>query len=143
MICDLASLEKCSIETCKTVIINPMEDFRTIKVVLAVSALLQGKGHVNATVNAIISRNHYSFPPSLAQKLNITTLRTYDALAKMIAHSCTQTGLSETFKEVFNFEGSELYLISIPKATGLTFQELLLNLDDGVPVGIYRENHER
>ena len=58
MICDLASLEKCSIETCKTVIINPMEDFRTIKVVLAVSALLQSKGHVNATVNAIISRNH-------------------------------------------------------------------------------------
>ena len=44
----------------------------------------------------------------------------------MIAHACTQPGLSETFKEVFNFEGSDFYLISLPGTEGLSFRELLL-----------------
>ena len=139
-ITDPASLEKCSVETCETIIINPTDDLRTIKAVLAVSALLDEKGVPEISVNAIISKNEYRFPPSLVETNNISTFQTNSILAKMIAHSCTQTGLSEAFKEIFNFEGSEFYLINILGINGITFEELMCSLTGAVPAGILREN---
>ena len=138
-ITDSASLEKCSVETCRTIIISPTDDLRTIKAVLAVSVLLEKKGVPEISVNAIISKDEYRFPPSLAEANNILTLQTNSILAKMIAHSCTQTGLSETFMEVFNFEGSEFYLADVPGIEGMSFEDLMIRLEDAVPVGVYRD----
>ena len=138
-ITDPASLEKCSVETSRTIIISPTNDKRTTKAVLAVSVLLEEKGVPEISVNAIISKNIYRFPPSLAEANNISTLPTNSILAKMIAHSCTQTGLSEAFREVFNFEGSEFYLISLPECAGMTFGELMTRLNYAVPAGYYRD----
>ncbi len=121
-ITDPASIEKCSVETSKSIIVSPTEDQKTIKTVLAVSILLQQINASEVPINAIISKSEYRFPESLARRHNITTLQTNEIIAKMIAHSCTQTGLSETFREVFNFEGSEFYLINIPSITGWTFE---------------------
>lgn len=137
-ITDPASLEKCSVETCRTIIVNPTEDMRTIKAVLAVSALLEEKGVPEISVNAIISKNEHRFPPSIAEANNITTLQTNSILAKMIAHSCTQTGLSEVFREVFNYEGAEFYIIEIDGIGGFTFEEIMLRMNNAVPVGIFR-----
>lgn len=137
-ITDPVSIEKCSVETCKTIIVNPMNDLRTIKTILAVSALLDEKGVPEISVNAIISKTEYRFPPSIAEANNISTLETNRIIAKMIAHSCTQTGLSETFREVFNFEGSEFYLTSIAGIDGVKFENLTVCMAGAVPVGIYR-----
>ncbi len=138
-ITDPSSIEKCSLDTCKTVIISPTEDTRTVKAVLAVTALLQREQIGGVRVNAIVTKDKYRFPPSLAEAHNISTLQTNDILAKMIAHSCTQAGLSETFREVFNFEGSEFYLIEAPEACGWSFEELTASMDRAVPAGIFHE----
>ena len=137
-ITDPSSLEKCSVDTCKTVIVSPTDDMRTIKAVLAVSVLLEEKGVPEISVNAIISKDEYRFPPSIAEANNITTLQTNSILAKMIAHSCTQTGLSEAFREIFNFEGSEFYLNSLPGIDGLTFEDLTVRVIDAIPSGVLR-----
>ena len=139
-ITDPASLEKCSVETCKTIIVSPTDDKRTTKAILAVSALLDEKKVPEKSVNAIISKEIYRFPPSLAEANHISTLPTNSILAKMIAHSCTQTGLSEAFREVFNFEGSEFYLISLYECDGMTFAELMIRLNDAVPAGVFRND---
>ena len=138
-ITDPSSIEKCSVETCKTVIVSPADDIRTIKAVLAVSVLLEEKGVSDISVSAIISKEEYRFPPSLAQANNISALPTNSIIAKMIAHSCTQTGLSQAFRELFNFEGSEFYLISLNGADGLSFKELMERLNHAVPVGALRD----
>ena len=137
-ITDPASLEKCSLETCRTVIVSPTEDMKTIKVILAASALLEEKQAPQISVNAILTRNEYSFPPSLERTHNITTLKTNAILSKMIAHSCTQTGLSETFREIFNFEGSEFYLTGFDGIGGMTFEEIMIRTDRAVPSGVFR-----
>ena len=137
-ITDPASIEKCSVETCKTVIVSPTNDMRTIKAVLAVSTLLEEKGVPEISVNAIIAKNEHKFPQSIAEANNILTLQTNNILAKMIAHSCTPNGLSETFREVFNFEGSEFYLTELSGIHGLDFATLMDITDNAVPVGVYR-----
>ncbi len=138
-ITDPSSLEKCSFETCKTVIISPTDDMRTIKAILAASALLAQKNVPGISVNAIVSKSRYRFPPSIAEANHITTLETNNIIAKIIAHSCTQTGLSEAFREVFRFEGSEFHLVKFQSCVGLTFEEIMLRLNNGVPVGICRD----
>ena len=138
---DPSTLEKLSLSTCRNIIISPTDDFRTTKALLAVSTLIHDTDNKKVRVGAIISKNEYIFPPTIAKKHNVTTLQTNDTIAKIIAHSCTQPGLSETFKEVFNFEGSELYNIDIPNIEDYTFGQLMVSLDQAVPVGINRGRH--
>ncbi|MBR2595981.1 MAG: hypothetical protein IKE06_06610, partial [Solobacterium sp.] len=133
---DPATLEKLSLETCRTIIIAPTDDMRTMKALLAVSTIISSSANENVRVGAIVSRDEYRFPPTLASKHNVTTLQTNDTIAKIIAHSCTQPGLSVVFREVFNFEGSELYTISLPGIEGMRFEQLLLQMDRALPVGI-------
>ena len=139
-ITDPSSIEKCAVQTCRTIIISPTEDMTTVKAVLAVSALLQKLNVAGKQINAIVSRNENRFPLSLTEAHNICTLQTNDIIAKMVAHSCTQTGLSETFREVFNFEGNEFYLSEIEGAAGLSFEELMTRVNYAVPAGIYRDD---
>lgn len=137
---DPASLQRLAIQTCRNAIISPTDDSNTVKMLLAVSSLIQSSKVKNVRVNAIISREEHRFPPTISKKHNVSTLQSNDTLAKIIAHSCTQSGLSKVFTEIFNFEGSELYLNRISEITGMTFSELMYRMDKAVPVGIYR-NH--
>ena len=134
------SIERLSPDTSRTVLIAPTDDNSTIKTLLAVSSLIHSTVANKVRVNAMISKETKKFPESIARKHNITTLQTNDTLAKIIAHSSTQTGLSEVFKEIFNFQNSELYLIDFAHKEGLSFQELLISIDGGVPCGIYRDH---
>ena len=138
-ITDPASLAKCSIDTCKTVIVSPTDDIRTIKAVLAASKVLKKRNVEGIRVNALI-KGEYTFPPSIAEANNISTLPTNYIMATMIAHSCTQNGLSETFKQIFDFNGSEFYLITLPGISGLSFEEVMFRTDGGIPAGVCRNN---
>ena len=133
-ITDPASLEKLSIHTCRSVIISPYNDSVTVRAALAAAALDAG-----VPINAMLYGDGYQFPPTAAQRNRISALHTNDILARIIAHSCTQTGLSTAFREVFDFEGSELYLAQVPEAAGLSFAEVTERLDRAVPVGLRRD----
>ena len=138
---DPCALERCAVSSCRTVIISPTDDFRTAKALLAVSAIINGEG--GARVCAVVSKLAYVFPPSIAEKHHITTLQTHETIARIIAHSCTQPGLADTFREVFNFEGSELYAKQFPDADGRLFADVLLRMDGGVPIGVARNGTVR
>ncbi|MBQ6680082.1 MAG: hypothetical protein IJM76_08705 [Lachnospiraceae bacterium] len=137
---DPKALARCAVTSARSVIISPTDDFSTTKALLAVSSIIHGSENKDVRVGAIVSKEEYSFPPSIAAQHNVTTLKTELVLAKIIAHSCTQPGLSDTFREMFNFEGSELYTVALAGAEGLSFEELMLRTDGGVPVGIADEN---
>ncbi len=134
-IMDPQMLERLAVREARSIIISPTDDKRTTKTLLAVSSIISD-GENGARVGAIMSHEDYAFPKTLAEKHNVTTLQTYETIAKIIAHSCTEPGLSETFREVFNFEGSEMYLSAIPGAKGLRFEELLVRTDGAVPIGV-------
>ena len=136
---DPKSIEKLGITSSRNVLVSPTDDNMTIKILLAVSKLLDETGCKDVRVNAITSKEEFRFPPMLARTHNVITLQSNDTMAKIIAHSCTQTGLSEVFREVFNFQGSELYLVKLKGQTGLTFEQLLRRMDGGVPVGLFHD----
>ena len=136
---DPASLEKLSLASCKHILINPMDDNSTIKVLLAVSLLINSTDNERVRVSALVSRNEHRFPETVAAKHNVTTIQMRNAIARMVAHSCSQTGLSDAFREVFSFEGNEFYYIEKSETYGMSFGELSYRLDNAVPIGILHE----
>lgn len=139
-ITDPVDLEKLAIDTAKDLIIAPLDDERTVKTILAISNVTRSKKISDLRVTAILSNRAYRFPASFLEENRVTSVQTQDAIAKIIAHSCTQTALSQTFKEVFSFDGCEFHVIEVKEDDGLTFEDLMTRIDRAVPVGIYKES---
>ncbi|MCR5607933.1 MAG: hypothetical protein K6G26_02590 [Lachnospiraceae bacterium] len=129
-------LERCSISTCKTVLVSPADNDSTIRTLVAVTRILHEVNDKKITTIAVLSEDEERFPKALCEKYNIILLHTSETIARVIAHSCTQPGLSQTILEMFHFEGSEMHLVSLPEMQGMTFEELLCCIDDASPVGI-------
>jgi len=59
-----------------------------------------------------------------------------DLIARIIAQTCRQSGLSAVYNELFDFCGNEIYVQSVPALTGRTFGEALLGLEGSSLLGI-------
>lgn len=141
---DPASLKKCCIERAQAVIINPMNDIDTVKAILAVSRVLRGDAG-KVRVYSVVSESKYLLPDSFVKENNCTQLLANRILSKVIAHSCTQPGISPTLMEFLDYDGCNLYGIDLPEAEGLTFEDASLRLSGGVLLGfcsngLYRVN---
>lgn len=136
-ITDPKSLSCCALEDAQAVIINSFDDAVVIKSLLAVSKLVHNADH-RVTVVANIDKEENAVPTDVIDP-GIILLNTGAVIARLIAHCCTQPGLSGIFTDVFNFEGSEFYMDSDPALTGKTFSQLTKNLDGAIPAG-YEQN---
>ncbi len=135
-ICDPAELGRLSIPDSLSVVISPMEDSRVIKTVLAVRKVLKENTNNVTVVSASVTQDKYLLS---SRSIPLIMLQTYDILAKILAHSGTQPGLSEAFMEVMSFEGSELYLEAFPEAFGLTFREITERTEGATVIGMERD----
>lgn len=136
---DPVSLENVSLETCRNVLITPMNDKDTAKALFAVSSIINRIDDDSIRVDALITKSRYEFPETFSKKHNVSTVQMHNVIARMIAHSCTQAGLSDTFREVFGFEGNEFHTTFLPQTEGMSFSEASSKMDAAVPIGIIRE----
>lgn len=134
------ALEHCSIETCKSVIINMYDDAETVKILLALAAYIKGKPLTNPELRFIISLqdNQFMEAATIAGEGRTQVIYAKDAISRIIANTCRQHGLSQVLSELFNFTGNELYFEHIPKLAGKTFHEALLRFSNAVLFGLYR-----
>jgi len=59
-----------------------------------------------------------------------------DLIARIIAQTCRQSGLSVVYTELLDFEGDEIYFQAEPGLTGKTFGEALLAYEDSALLGL-------
>ena len=135
-ITNVNNLKCCSIDKAKVVIINALNDNRRIKAVLAVSMLKKMYPDCDVDIFACVTSDKYMLPQNKMDNKNITMLKTDDIMAKMIAHTSTEPGLSVAFKEILNFEGNEIYLEKDNRFYNKTVFELSGCIDNATLVGI-------
>jgi K+/H+ antiporter YhaU regulatory subunit KhtT len=68
----------------------------------------------------------------------IETICLQKTIARIIAHSCLQSGISTIYTELFNFDGDEIYSKKISDAEGLRFDQANLRFVDSTLIGIVR-----
>ena len=133
------ALERCSIETSKSVIINVHDDAETVKVLLALAAYIKDKNLRNTELCFIASLQdkQYVEAANIAGEGRATIIFAKDAIARIISNTCRQHGLSQVLTELFNFSGHEIYFEKVPELTGKTFKDATLSFSNAVAIGLF------
>ncbi|UUM12837.1 hypothetical protein NQU17_04555 [Clostridiaceae bacterium HFYG-1003] len=138
-------LERCSIETCKSIIVNLDEDHEVIRTLLAVSSYLNQETILKEYPN--VRKIHIA--ASIKESVNLSVARIAGQgyadilhfkliISQIMAHTCYQPGLSSVYMELFNFSGDEIYIESFPQLEGLSFLKAQLAFSDSTVIGISR-----
>ena len=131
---DVDAIDMCSVNTCRSVIVNVESDFVTIKCILAVASVLKENDNVHIT--AVIKNSDYHQAAMIASNNRVLLLNFEEIIAKIIARSGSHTGASHVFAELFGFKGSEFYTIPADKKlVGKKIFEVNLYCDNAVFVG--------
>ena len=162
-ICSRKDLQRCSIETCKSVIIAAYNDFETIKSILACTKILNESEHTGNSkayitsviygreneVAARIAGDDHSEDKDLFSVKNdrLELLMMENTVSKIMTHTCRHNGLSQVFTEVFNFTGHEFY-IARPEtneklyamARGKTIRQINRLLPKAIAFGIIQKD---
>jgi voltage-gated potassium channel Kch len=109
-------LNRASLETCKSIIINQNDDFSVIKVILAAVNYLKVKNAFDneSHITAMIHNRENLDAARIAGEGKAEVLYFKDALSRIIAHTCRQPGLSLVLTEFFDMEGMNSILNTSP-----------------------------
>lgn len=118
---------------------NCFDNNRTIQSILAVRNVLR-EVDKNVQIIASVTNDTYLLPSKMRKDERIIMLQTNDMIARTIAHSCTQPGISRLFQSVFSFEGMEFYYGKFEKIWNRSFKEIMNQTDYAIPIGIYRND---
>jgi len=140
-------LDRCSIETSKSVIINLSEDYQVIRTILAVSTYLtdekikkqfpESQGiHISASIN---EQNNIDVARIAGQGF-AEILHFKSIISRIMAHVSYQPGLSSIYTDLFNFSGNEIYIEPFPQFINRTFHDAILSFPDSTVIGIFRKN---
>ena len=138
---EAAALRRCSLETCKSVMVNVHDDAETVKVILALTASLKDKQlrYPDLKYVAFVQNTQYMESAMIAGEGRARVFHIKSAIARIIANTCRQHGLSQVLTDLFGFSGDELYFETIPQLTGKTFKEALMCFSNAVVFGLYKE----
>jgi ion channel POLLUX/CASTOR len=131
-------LDRASLETSKSIIINQDNDFSVIKVILATVNYLKSKNafHKNSHITSIIYNKANLDAAKIAGEGKAEVLFFKDALSRIIAHTCQQPGLSLVLTEFFDFAGDEFYFENFPELSNKAFGDILNLFERSTVVGL-------
>jgi Trk K+ transport system NAD-binding subunit len=135
---NIDDLRMCSLEKCRSIIITSDDDHDSLKSVLAITKILNKCDNPRAHMTVTVSNERNACAMRIAGDGRIETICLQKTIARIIAHSCLQSGISTIYTELFNFDGDEIYSKKISDAEGLRFDQANLRFVDSTLIGIVR-----
>ncbi len=138
-ITDVHMLKQCSVERCRSVIINESRDFITTKAILTLNNYFSTTPNENgAHIVATVSDGKNYEAAEIAGEGNVELILVQDAVSRIIAQTCRQSGLSNVLIELFDYSGNELYFENFPHLAGRKFSEVVNLFEYSVVFGFKR-----
>ncbi len=137
---DMNDLNIVSIDTAKSIIILASEDTENadaevIKVLLAIvnnSSRKKSAYHIVAELrnpdNAQVAQ--------IVGKDEVELVLTGDVIARILAQTCRQSGLSAVYTELLDFSGDEIYIRKFPQLEGMQYRDTLMRFESNTVMGI-------
>lgn len=139
---DLNDLELASPHTARSIIVLPPEsddpDSDVIKTVLAITNNPNRRAEPYHIVTQIRNYRNMVVVGMIGSGDKIYPLQTGDVIARVVAQTSRQSGLSVVYTELMNFGGDEIYFKQEPGLSGKTFREVLLAYEDSAVMGLRR-----
>lgn len=143
---DPNDLEIVSPHTAKSIIVLPPEDgdpdTEVIKTVMAITNNPGRRDKPYHIVTQIRKAENLAILEMVGERDHVQAVFTEDIIARVVAQTSRQSGLSVVYTELMNFGGDEIYFKHEPALTGRTFGESLLMYDDSCVLGLRREGGE-
>ncbi|MDR3575232.1 MAG: hypothetical protein P4L50_15340 [Anaerolineaceae bacterium] len=137
---DLDDLEIVSPHNARSIIILPPEgdnpDSYVIKTILAITNNPRRSSKPYHIVTQIESEHNLDVVKMIANDDDIHALLISDQIARIVAQTSRQSGLSVVYTELLNFSGDEIYFQSEPKLTGKTYGQALKAYEDSSVIGL-------
>ena len=132
-------LSICSLETCRSIILNVEEDAKTIKAILACVNMLEKSDNKDAYVIAMIREIENLKAAQIAGADRAEILYFKRTIARLLAHASRQPGISTVFTNLLGYDGDEIYVEKLAGSQGKTIEQLNLMLKKSVVIGIVRD----
>lgn len=137
---DLDDLELVSPHTARSIIILPPEsdnpDAFVIKTILAIVNNPNRHPQPYHLVTQIGSEHNLDVIRIIGSNDDIQPILMSDQIARIVAQTSRQSGLSVVYTELLNFEGSEIYFQSEPRLVGKTYAEAVMAYEDSSVIGL-------
>jgi voltage-gated potassium channel Kch len=141
---DPNDLEIASPHTAKSIIVLPPEindpDTEVIKTVLAITNNPQRRAEKYHIVTQIRFSKNIPVINMVGEDDFVQTILTRDLIARVVAQTSRQSGLSIVYTELMNFGGDEIYFQHEPALAGKTFGEALLMYEDSCVMGLRKKD---
>ena len=137
---NISDVEICSPETCRSIIVNAENDFMSVKAVLATTTILENSDNHNAYITALIHSEENAEAARIAGNGKAEVFYYQNSIARIMAHTSRQPGMSTVFTNLLSYEGDEIYVETISGLAGKTFGELNLLFPRSTVIGIVRSN---
>jgi voltage-gated potassium channel Kch len=137
---DPNDLEIASPHEAKSIIVLPPEtedpDTDVIKTVLAITNNPSRRLEPYHIVTQIRHAKNMDVLKLVGENDRVQALLTGDLIARVVAQTSRQSGLSMVYTELMNFGGDEIYFKHEPALAGKTFGEALLAFEDSALMGV-------
>ncbi len=130
---NISDLEICALDTCRSIIINTASDFDTVKAILACKKILdENDPDEKVYISAVIYNSLNEAEARMAGGNRVRLLIYPAIMAKIIAGSARQKGLSSVYAELFSYDRDEIYCEAIAAGNGVDDSTPLRNLNNHV-----------
>ncbi len=137
---DPNDLEIASPHSAKSIIVLPPEngdpDTDVIKTVLAITNNPKRRAEPYNIVTQIREAKNMDVLKLVGEKDHVLAVLTGDLIARVVAQTSRQSGLSVVYTELMNFGGDEVYFKHEAALVGKTFGEALLAYEDSCLMGL-------
>ncbi len=140
-ITDKNMLANCSLETCRSIIVNEKQDFMTIKTIIAINNFFtsinrtQNLPHIVATIN----KSENCSAVDIVSDGNAELVLIENSISRIIAQSCRQPGLSTVLLELFDYDGDDLYFEKFEQLEGVKFGDAISMFEKAIVFGYRRD----
>lgn len=141
---DPNDLEITSPHVAKSIIVLPPEnsdpDTDVIKTVLAITNNPKRRAEPYHIVTQIRNVKNMDVLKLVGEKDTVQAVMTGDLIARVVAQTSRQSGLSVVYTELMDFGSDEIYFKHEPALTGKTFGEALLAYEDSCLMGLRKSD---
>ncbi|MES2941923.1 MAG: NAD-binding protein, partial [Pseudomonadota bacterium] len=137
---DPNDLEIVSPHVAKSIIVLPPEnddpDIDVVKTVLAITNNPNRRSEPYHVITQIRNAKNMAVLKLVGEKDNVQAVMTGNLIARVVAQTSRQSGLSVVYTELMDFDGDEIYFAHESSLVGKKFGEALLAYEDSCVMGI-------
>lgn len=137
---EIGDLEIVSPHTARAIIVLPPEgddpDSHVIKTVLAITNNPHRREAPYHIITQLRDRRNLDVVRMIGKHDAVLPVLSREVIARIVAQTSRQSGLSAVYTELLNFGGDEIYLYADPSLAGQTFGETLARYEDSTVIGL-------